>query len=102
MPSEIEIHPAAVTEARQAYRWYVRRSAAAARRFQAAFDAALEQIAQTPERWPVYLHGTRFRLLRRFPYTIVYRQHEDRVQVVAVAHGRRRPGYWKRRQFGEA
>ena len=100
IPPAIDIHPAAVNEARNAYRWYRRRSPQAASRFQAALEAALEQIAQSPDRYPVYLHGTRFRLLRRFPYIVVYRQLADRLQVVAVAHGRRRPGYWKRRKLG--
>jgi len=101
MPSEIEIHPAAVQEARKAYRWYLRRSAAAARRFQAAFDAALEQITQSPERWPTYLYGTRYRLLRRFRFILVYRQLEDGIQLMAVAHGSRKPGYWRRRRIGD-
>jgi plasmid stabilization system protein ParE len=100
-PSEIDIHPAAVKEARKAYRWYLRRSAAAANRFQAAFEAALEQIAQSPDRWPLYLHGTRYRLLRRFRYLLVYRRRGDRLQVVALAHGKQRPGYWMRRKFDE-
>lgn len=98
VPPEIDLHPAAVKEARAAYRWYVRRSAGAAERFQAALEAALEQIAQSPDRWPTHLHGTRYRLLRHFPFIVVYRRVADRLQVVAVAHGRRRPGYWKRRK----
>jgi plasmid stabilization system protein ParE len=65
IPPEIEIHPAAVKETRKAYRWYLRRSAGAARRFEAALEAALEHIAQSPHRWPSYLYGTRYRLLRR-------------------------------------
>jgi toxin ParE1/3/4 len=101
IPSEVDIHPAAVREARKAYRWYLRRSAGAASRFQAAFDAALEQIAQSPGRWPIYLHGTRYRLLRRFRFILVYRQHGNRLQVVAVAHGSRKPAYWKRRRFDD-
>jgi toxin ParE1/3/4 len=99
IPSSIDLHPAAVKEARTAYRWYLRRSATAAARFQAAFEAALEQIARLPNRWPAYLHGTRYRLLRRFPFIVVYRKQRDRLQVVAVAHGRFRPAYWKRRKF---
>ena len=35
--------------------------------------------------------------MRRFPYLIVYRTTSTAIQVVAVAHGRRRPGYWKTR-----
>jgi plasmid stabilization system protein ParE len=98
MPPEIDIHPGAVKEARKAYRWYLRRSAGAARRFRIALEAALAQIGQAPDRWPVHLHGTRYRLLRRFPYIVVYRHFVDRLQILAVAHGRQRPGYWKRRR----
>lgn len=98
IPPEIDFHTAAVREARKAYRWYLRRSASAASRFQAALESALEQIAKAPERWPVYLHGTRYRVLRRFPYIVVIRQIVRRLQVVAVAHGSRKPGYWKRRK----
>lgn len=92
-----EIHPAAVKEARRAYRWYQRRSARAAERFRLALEAAVEQISVTPERWPKYLHGTRYRLLRRFPFIVVYRIRAQHLQIVAVAHGRRKPGYWRRR-----
>ena len=100
-PAQIELHPSAVTEARKAYRWYLSRNARAGDRFQAALEAAIEQIAGSPERWPSYLHGTRYRLLRGFPFIVVYRQLVDRLQIVAIAHGRRKPAYWKRRQFGQ-
>jgi plasmid stabilization system protein ParE len=100
-PSEIEFHPAAVKEARKAYRWYLRRSATAAGRFKAALEAAIKQIVESPDRWPTYLFGTRYRLLRRFRFIVVYRQGGEQLQVVAVAHGARRPGYWRvRRKFG--
>jgi toxin ParE1/3/4 len=98
IPPEIDFHPAAVREARKAYRWYLRRSPVAASRFRSAFATALEQIADNPVSWPTYLLGTRYRMLRRFPYIVVYRYVIDRVQVVAVAHTSRRPGYWKRRK----
>jgi len=100
-PPEIEIHPAAVKEAREAYLWYLRRSASAGKRFQVALESAIAQIVEFPDRWPAYLHGTRYRLLRRFPYVVVYRLVANQLQVVAVAHGRRRPGYWRRRKFGQ-
>ena len=47
-PSEIEVHPAAVKEARKAYRWYLRRSATAAGRFKAALQAALSKSSSRP------------------------------------------------------
>jgi plasmid stabilization system protein ParE len=97
MPLSIELHPRAIAEAREARRWYEERSPAAAGAFMAELDRAMEQIRQAPDRWPLYLHGTRRYLLKRFPYVIVYREVTESLQIVAVAHGRRRPGYWQRR-----
>jgi plasmid stabilization system protein ParE len=39
----------------------------------------------------------RRRLLRRFPFSILYILDDGEVVVIAVAHQRRRPGYWHRR-----
>jgi len=36
--------------------------------------------------------------LRRFPYFVVYRDHSDYIELVALAHMSRRPGYWKLRR----
>ncbi len=59
--------------------------------------SALNQIQDNYERWPTYLYGTRRYLLKRFPFVIVYRAAESRIEIIAVAHGRRRPGYWAAR-----
>lgn len=32
--------------------------------------------------------------LRRFPYSVVHVEHAEEVRIVAVAHHKRRPGYW--------
>ena len=93
----LEIHPEAVEEARAAREWYEARSPAAAESFVEELDDAMERIAGAPESWGYYLHGARACLLHRFPYIVVYRQFEESIQVVAIAHGRRRPGYWKDR-----
>jgi len=98
MPSiPVGFHPEAIAEAAAAVEWYQERSDAAAAAFLAELDRAVEGIAEAPERWPQYLHETRRFLLHRFPFAIVYRRVAAGVQVVAVAHGRRRPGYWKGR-----
>jgi len=36
--------------------------------------------------------------LRRFPFALFYRTSGMRLQVVAVAHERKRPGYWRSRK----
>jgi len=38
-------------------------------------------------------------VLGRFPYIVFYLEMADDLWVAAVAHGRRRPGYWRHRTF---
>jgi plasmid stabilization system protein ParE len=93
----LELHAEAVAGARAARQWYESRSEDAARAFLAELDVGMESIRIAPELYPPYLHGTRCYLLRRFPYLVVYRVAGTTIQVVAVAHSRRRPGYWRAR-----
>jgi len=93
----IEFHPDSIEEARDARQWYTDRSATASDAFMAELDAAIDGIRHNPERWAAYLHGTRRYLMKRFPYMVVYRMAGEKLQVIAVAHARRRPGYWCRR-----
>lgn len=95
----VHIHPEAMAEAQAARVWYETRSPEAAAAFMAELDIAVESIQNAPELYPSYLHGTRRYLMRRFPYLIVYRTVSTTIQIVAVAHGRRRPGYWKSRSI---
>src|SRR5882724_10233265 len=94
---QIEFHPAARAELMSAVEWYVQRSEPAAANFATEIHHALAQITALPETWPKGVHGTRKFVLRRFPYAIVYRQQKTHIEVLAVAHGRRRPDYWKKR-----
>jgi plasmid stabilization system protein ParE len=93
----VDIHPEAVAEAQAAYGWYRERNETAAEAFLAELDRAVELISEGPMQWPTHLHGTRRFLLRRFPFGVVYRQIGETVQIVAFAHARRKPGYWKGR-----
>ena len=93
----IDIHPEAIAEAKAANLWYRERSASAAEAFLAELDLAVEAIAGNPEMWPRYVYGTRRYIFHRFPFYLVYRETAGRLEIIAVAHGRRKPGYWKRR-----
>jgi len=93
----LEFHPEARLEALDAYEWYFERSPQAAEAFQAELEKAGRAIQEAPERYEVYLHGTRRYLMKRYPYLVVFRPTADHIEILAVAHGRRRPGYWKKR-----
>jgi plasmid stabilization system protein ParE len=90
-------HAAAEVELLEARAWYAERSEIAARAFATEVAWAVREICSAPERWKRYDHGTRQFMLPNFPFSIVYRVHQDAVQVVAVAHHRRWPGYGRGR-----
>ncbi|MBI3945353.1 MAG: type II toxin-antitoxin system RelE/ParE family toxin [Armatimonadetes bacterium] len=93
----VDLHPEAVAEASAAYEWYRERSAAAAEGFASELEHALARILEAPAGWSPHLHGTRRHVMRHYPYQVVYRVREDAIEVVAVAHCRRKPGYWRHR-----
>ncbi|TMI91117.1 MAG: type II toxin-antitoxin system RelE/ParE family toxin [Bacillati bacterium ANGP1] len=69
----------------------------AARGFGEELRHAVEAVATAPDRWPRYGARARRYLFPRFPFSLVYRLRDGEVEVLAVAHGRRRPGYWQAR-----
>jgi plasmid stabilization system protein ParE len=90
-------HPEAWQEFEAADDWYAERSPDASISFLSAITDAVENIRSAPRRWPAYLYGTRRFVIQRFPFSVVYLDDPDRALIVAVAHGKRKPGYWKRR-----
>lgn len=66
-----------------------------------AIKTAGQTILRDPAVWPAHKYGTQKYRLRQFPYKIVYIIEGDQIQVVAIAHDRRRPGYWLKRLDGK-
>jgi plasmid stabilization system protein ParE len=90
-------HPEAREEIRGAIRWYRPQSLLASSEFRAAVSDAIRLIVGAPQRWPKYVYGTRRIVLQRFPFSVVYLDDPDLIIIVAIAHSKRRPGYWKGR-----
>jgi toxin ParE1/3/4 len=94
---QVELHEEALAEAEAAFDWYTTRNPAAAEGFIAELDQAIEQIGAFPDAGSLHLSGTRRYVMRRFPFTVIYREQKQMTQVIAVAHSRRKPDYWKQR-----
>lgn len=60
-------------------------------------ERAVNSVAKLPLAWPVIEGELRRRLVRRFPFGILYRTEPEEIVIVAVAHLRRKPGYWRER-----
>jgi toxin ParE1/3/4 len=94
----IDFHRAARRELRDAVRWYGTRSQEAASRFVSDLDHAFERLLTSPDACNLFEDGYRYLHLRDFPYHIIFEvKSRDTRLIVAVAHDRRRPRYWRRR-----
>lgn len=91
-------HRLATREYRLARDWYASRSAGVGERFTTSVGDAVTRIEKSPESLAYLIGPYRWARVRGFPYLLVFReQSAERILVVAVAHARRRPGYWRRR-----
>ena len=81
-----------------AARWYEQLRAGLGSEFLAAVDVAVARIEENPRIGSqppgVDDEDVRRVFVQRFPYHVVYIELPDRLQVLAVAHDRRRPAYW--------
>lgn len=93
----LRIRPEAQEEINATFEWYYQRSPRAADAFLTEVGTTLAQIASQPQLCPVFTKNTRKRALRRFPYSVIFQDREEMILVVAIAHAKRRPGYWSNR-----
>jgi toxin ParE1/3/4 len=86
-------------EFREAVRWYEARRAGLGGEFFDAVAATLSLIETNPAiGTTISADGhTRRALVTKFPYQVVHRLRSSGIVVVAIAHLKRRPGYWKNR-----
>ncbi len=93
----IRIQSQAQEEINQAFDWYFQRNPEAASAFLTEIGASLARIAAHPQLFPVYTKNTRKCVLAKLPYSVIYKEKDEVILIVAIAHAKRRPGYWRGR-----
>lgn len=94
----VELLTEAESELHEAVAWYMERSWQTARAFFDDYVHAETLVSEGPHRWREIAPGIRRLPFRKFPYSLIYSVVEPgHALVLAVAHQRRRPGYWRRR-----
>jgi plasmid stabilization system protein ParE len=96
--SEIEFHEDAEKEFKEATAFYAIEEQSLALAFVGAVEQTVSRIADNPESSPLVAGRVRRMRVHRFPYSVLYSVLPDRVRIIAVAHERRRPFYWRDRQ----
>ena len=94
----IDFHPAALQELIDSARYYETRLPGLGTDFKSEVDRSLDRLNVNPDIGVVVEAPYRRLLLDRFPFSVIYRTRGSILLILAVAHHRRRPGYWKGRE----
>jgi plasmid stabilization system protein ParE len=93
----VQFHSEAEAEFIEAAAFYESRLVGLGTAFSAEVKTSVGFILAHPEAGSPLGRKLRKHVVRRFPYSLIYRHGEQSIYIVAVAHHRRRPGYWKNR-----
>jgi toxin ParE1/3/4 len=99
-PKALKLHAEARAELRESVAFYRERVGERwAVRFKQRVAEGLQAIAANPERYAPMRELPEVRRLRlkQFPFSLLYINRPNYIWIVAVAHGSRKPGYWKQR-----
>ena len=93
------VSAAAQLELRAAADWYSAQEAGLGEELVAEVDRALEALVEGAHRAPLWFPGRPYQkiLVHRFPHVVFFTHDDEHVHVLAIAHRRRKPGYWLKR-----
>ena len=94
---KIEFLSEADEEFREAARYYESEAAGVGIAFIAAVHKAVDKVIEFPLAAQIIRAGIRRTVLQHFSYNIFYAVEADTIVIIAVAHQRKRPNYWRGR-----
>ena len=98
MSQRFSFNGLALQELREAATFYSQESPKLGEAFLKEVERALSQLREFPNSCPLVSRTVRKKVLRRFPYKILYSLHSNEIRILAIAHQKRRPFYWRGRR----
>ena len=95
-----EFLPEAEEEFREAARYYESEAPGVGLAFIAEVHRAISFVTSHPRSAKTVRGSLRKKVLSHFPYSILYSIESNLILIVAVAHHKRRPTYWRSRMKG--
>ena len=95
-------HPEAQAELISAINYYEGQNIGLGNIFLTEIENSIKKIEKNPTYWKVLAKEVRRYQVPRFPYSIFYIYLSDLIYIVAIAHNKRRPNYWKERFHDES
>ena len=89
-----QFHPDASLEYGEAVDYYIKINPLLADAFVAEVEHAILMVRNYPNRWRLVAGNVRRYLVHRFPFGIYYSSDFDAINIFAIMHLSRKPGYW--------
>ncbi len=96
MKYKVIVRPEAEDDLKEAFSWYEDKRTGLGYDFLLQVDAGINFINRNPEIHPIEYKGTRKHVIKRFPYKIIYLVEGEKIIILAVIHGKRRPDLIKK------
>jgi toxin ParE1/3/4 len=93
----LSIHETAEAEINEAADFYDMKSTGLGTVFVDEIQRAIKNISEFPESAPIIRGYIRKRTIVKFPYSLLYSVRLDEIRILAVAHQKKRPFYWRGR-----
>jgi plasmid stabilization system protein ParE len=91
---EVSFHRLAERELNEAAAYYEGEKPGLGARFLREVDRCIDSLLKHPEAGAIVIEAVRRRLVRRFPYAILYSIKPEVVRILAIMNLKRRPFYW--------
>jgi len=98
MNPSVSFHEGAESEFNEAADFYDLESPGLGTVFIDEVHKAIENIHRFAEASPLIRGRVRRKVLFRFPYSIIYSVKKPEIRILAIAHQKRRPFYWRGRR----
>lgn len=98
MTLPVIFHDLAEEELNEAAAYYAQARPGLGDAFLTEVHRAIDELLVTPLAGTLVDRDIRWWLVRRFPYSILYRVRPDQIRILAIAHHKRRPLYWRGRR----
>jgi toxin ParE1/3/4 len=90
-------HPQAEIELIAAASYYDSQQEDLGKRFLSALEDGISRIKINPHLFPLMVGDVRRCLVRTFPFGILFRYRNERIEIIAIMYLKRNPGYWQER-----
>ena len=94
---QVRFHPEAESEMTGAAAWYEAQQTNLGKRYLTCVEDAINHIRINPQLYACIDGDVRRCLTKTFPFGVLFRVDQDSIQILAVMHLHREPGYWKDR-----